>query len=186
MKHTISLLVENKPGVLSRISGLFSGKGYNIDSISEGKTENVGISRMTIITHGDDRVVDQITKQLNKLIDVLKVNDITEIDFVNRELALIKVSAEGATRSDVIQVGNIFQAKIIDLSTKTLTLEVTGPEKKIEAVIAMLKPFGIREVARTGTVAMIREFQSTNEKEYSDTDVSKRNMVSSSSKVPEF
>jgi acetolactate synthase-1/3 small subunit len=162
LKHTISLLVENKPGVLARIAGLFSGKGYNIDSITEGKTETQGISRMTIITHGDDRVVDQITKQLNRLIDVLKVNDLTEVDFVNRELALIKVAAEGSTRSDVIQVANIFQAKIIDLSTKTLTLEVTGPDKKIEAVIAMLKPFGIREVARTGTVAMVREFQSGN------------------------
>ena len=186
MKHTISLLVENKPGVLSRISGLFSGKGYNIDSISEGKTENIGVSRMTIVTHGDNRVVDQITKQLNKLINVLRVNDITEIDFINRELALIKVSAEGSTRSDVIQVANIFQAKIIDLSTKTLTLEVTGPDKKIEAVIAILKPFGIMEVARTGTVAMVREFQGAAEKEYSDRDGSGRGGGRPHSKVPEF
>ncbi len=159
MKHTISLLVENKFGVLSRIVGLFSGRGYNIDSISVGPTEDAELSRMTIVSSGDDRIIEQIMKQLNRLVDVIKVIDLTAESFVERELALIKVAASPTTRSEIVQITNIFRAKVVDISPRTLTVEATGNEAKINAIIGMLRPFGLKEIARTGKTALTREYR---------------------------
>jgi len=158
-KHTITLLVENKFGAFTRIAGLFAAKGYNIDSLSVGPTEEQDVSRMTIVTHGDDQVIEQIIKQLNKLIDTIRVVDLTFESFVERELALVKVQSTSDTRSDIMQVAEIFRAKVVDISPKTLTLEATGSQPKVDAIIGMLKPFGIKELARTGRVALKREFQ---------------------------
>ena len=158
MQHTISLLVENKFGVQARIANLFSGKGYNMDSICVGETENPELSRMTIVTTGDDMVIEQIIKQLNRLINVIKVVDLTFEDHINRELALIKLNCTASTRSSIIQIADIFQAKIVDISQKTLTIEVTGGNSKVQACINMLQPFGIKEMARTGIVALRREY----------------------------
>ncbi len=158
-QHTISILVENKFGAFTRIAGLFAAKGYNIDSLSVGPTEEPGASRMTIVTRGDDQVIEQITKQLNKLIDTLKVVDLTFESFVERELVLAKVASTPDTRSEIMQIAEIFRAKVVDISPKTLTLEATGGQQKVDAIIKMLKPFGIKELARTGRVALRREFQ---------------------------
>ena len=156
MKHTISILVENQPGVLARVAGLFSRRGYNIESIAVGATEDPGISRMTIVVDGDKCNVEQITKNVHKLIEVLKVSDLTFDDMVARELALIKVTADAANRSEILQIVDIFRAKIIDVSERSVIVEVTGDERKVEAMIRMLRPFGIKELARTGQVAMAR------------------------------
>ena len=158
-RHTISILVENKFGAFNRIAGLFAAKGYNIDSLSVGPTEDEGISRMTIVTRGDDQIIEQITKQLNKLIDIVKVVDLTFESFVDRELVMIKVHSTAETRSEIMQIGEIFRAKVIDVSPRTLTLEATGSQQKVDAIIKMLKPFSIQEIARTGRVALKREFQ---------------------------
>ena len=158
MQHNISLLVENKFGVLARIANLFSGKGFNMDSICVGETENPELSRMTIVTHGDDMVIEQIIKQLNRLINVIKVVDLTFEEHINRELALIKLSCTASTRNSIVQIADIFQAKIVDISPKTLAIEVTGGNKKVQACINMLQPFGIKEMARTGIVALKREY----------------------------
>jgi len=157
MRHTISLLVENKFGVLSRVSGLFSGRGYNIESISVGETLDPAVSQMTIVTSGDDWIIEQITKQLNKLIDVIKVVDITEFDHVEREMILIKVSPKPEHKAEVLNLTEIFRGRIVDSSPKTYTIEVTGDEKKIEAFIELMKPFGIKDFVRTGKVAILRE-----------------------------
>jgi acetolactate synthase-1/3 small subunit len=159
MKHTISVLVENKFGAFNRIAGLFAGRGFNIDSLSVGPTDDPTISRMTLVTHGEDMIIEQIIKQLNKLIDTIKVVDLTFDSFVERELVLVKVTSKPETRPEIIQIVEIFRAKIIDISPKTLTVEATGSEQKVNAIIKMLKPFGIREIARTGRVALRREFQ---------------------------
>lgn len=159
MRHTINLLVENHLGCLSRISGLFSARGYTIDSISVGSAEEEGMSRMTIVTHGDDKIIEQITKQLNKVVDVVKVTDLTETSFVNRELALIKVTAPPSGRSEIMQIADVFRGNIVDISPRTLTIEATGNEDKINAIISMLRPFGLKEVARTGRIAIKREFK---------------------------
>jgi len=156
MRHTITVLVENKFGVLARVSGLFSGRGYNIDSLNVGETEDQTISRMTIVARGDDRVLEQITKQLNKLIDVIKVTDLTTEEHVERELVLIKVSATAKTRSEIIQLADIFRSSIIDVSHETLVISATGDEDKVNALIDMLRPYGIREIARSGRVAISR------------------------------
>ena len=156
MRHTISVLVENHFGVLARVAGLFSGRGFNINSLSVGETENPSISRMTLVVQGDDAVVEQIKKQLNRLIEVLKVVDLADTDHVGRELALVKVSAEKRNRSEIIELVDIFRAAIVDVSPKSMTIEVTGPQEKVDALIKMLKPFGIREMARTGRVALSR------------------------------
>lgn len=158
-RHTISILVENKFGAFNRIAGLFAAKGYNIDSLSVGPTEDEGVSRMTIITRGDDQVIEQIIKQLNKLIDIIKVVDLTFDSFVARELVLVKVHSTTETRSEIMQIGEIFRAKVVDVSPRTLTLEATGNQQKVDAIIKMLKPFSIQEIARTGRVALKREFQ---------------------------
>ncbi len=158
-QHTISILVENKFGAMNRIVGLFSARGYNIDSISVGTSEDDSVARVTIVSKGDDDVIEQIIKQLNKLIDVTKVADLTYEGFVERELVLIKVSANRNSRSELMQISEIFRSKIIDISPRSITIEATGGEKKVDAMIKMLEPFGIKEIARTGRVALKREFE---------------------------
>ncbi|RZN60843.1 acetolactate synthase small subunit [Methanonatronarchaeum sp. AMET6-2] len=154
--HVIGLLVENKPGVLNRVANLFSRRGYNIETISVGVTENPEISRMTITLKGDEDVLEQVIKQLNKQMDVIKVTELKE-DYVERGLALIKVNADGPdSRSEIIQIADIFRANVVDVGKKALTIEVTGDQKKIDAIINMLKEHGIKEIAQTGTVAMNR------------------------------
>ncbi len=158
-KHTISVLVENKFGALNRIVGLFSARGYNIDSISVGTSEDDSVARVTIVSKGDDDVIEQIIKQLNKLIDVTKVVDLTYDSFVERELVLIKVAANRNSRPELMQISEIFRSKIIDISQRSITIEATGGEQKVDAMIKMLSPFGIKEIARTGRVALKREFE---------------------------
>ena len=156
MKHTVSVLVQNKPGVLARTAGLFSRRGYNIESLTVGVTENEAVSRMTIVVTGDDTVVEQVTKQLNKLIEVIKVSDLTKESYVNRELVLIKVTADSSNRAEIMQIVNIFRARIVDVAPKSLIIEVTGDEGKLDALMGMLKQFGIKEIVRTGTLALGR------------------------------
>jgi acetolactate synthase I/III small subunit len=156
MKHTVAVLVENKPGVLTRVAGLFSRRGFNIESLAVGVTENADTSRMTIVVSGDDNVLEQVMKQLNKLIDVIRVSDIPPEDSVNRELALIKVGVDSTTRAEVMQIVDIFRAKIVDVGTKSLIVEVTGDESKINAIEQLLRQFGVKEMVRTGKVAMNR------------------------------
>ena len=163
MKHTLSVLVENKPGVLARVAGLFSRRGFNIDSLAVGVTENPEISRMTIVVKGDDRVLEQVTKQLNKLIEVIKVSDLRAEESVERELVMIKVVAEPKTRSGIMQIADIFRARIVDVSPKTLIIEITGDETKINAMESLLKQFGIKELARTGKVALTRGLKGVQE-----------------------
>ena len=157
MRHTISLLVENKFGVLSRIASLFSGRGYNIESLSVGETIDPQISTMTIVTTGDDQIIEQITKQLNKLIDVIKVIDMTDFDHVEREMVLIKVAPKHEDKAEVLRLTEIFRGRVVDSSKATYTVEVTGDEKKIEAFIELIKPIGIKEFMRTGKIAITRE-----------------------------
>jgi acetolactate synthase-1/3 small subunit len=156
MKRTISVLVENHFGVLARVSGLFSARGYNIDSLCVGETEDPSISRMTVVVRGDDNVMQQIMKQLNKLVDTIKVEDLTEQDFIERELVLIKVRVNGDRRREVIEIASIFRAKVVDVSPSSMVVEVTGSEGKVEACIDMLKPLGIQELVRTGEIAIAR------------------------------
>ncbi len=155
-KYTLSVLVENRSGVLSRVAGLFSRRGFNIDSLAVGVTENPDVSRMTIVVNGDEYTVEQVSKQLNKLIDVIKIRALENSDSVSRELALIKVNATAATRSEIIQIVEIFRAKIVDVSKNTLTVEISGATDKVEALEDMLKQFGIKEIVRTGTIAIER------------------------------
>jgi acetolactate synthase-1/3 small subunit len=157
MRHTISVLVENKFGVLSRVSGLFSGRGFNIESLSVGETIDPAVSLMTIVTAGDDQIVEQITKQLNKLIDVIKVVDFMDIDHVEREMVLIKVSPRKENKTEVLQLAEIFRGRVVDSGTLTLTIEITGNERKIAAFIELIKPYGVKEFVRTGKVAIARE-----------------------------
>lgn len=155
--HTLSVLVENKAGVLSRVAGLFSRRGFNIESLAVGTCEEPTMSRMTIVVFADDAQIEQVQKQLNKLIDVIKVSDITDIETVDRELALIKVNAEpGSSRSEVMQIAGIFRAQIVDVGAKTLVLEVTGDSVKIDALEKLLQQFGVKELLRTGKIAMLR------------------------------
>ncbi|HHV29788.1 MAG TPA: acetolactate synthase small subunit [Clostridium sp.] len=155
-KHTLSVLVENHAGVLSRIAGLFSRRGFNIDSHAVGVTENPEVSRMTIVVDGDDYIVEQVSKQLNKLVDVIKIKELEDSDSVSRELALIKVGTTASTRSEIMQITEIFRAKIIDVSKNTLTVEISGSVDKVAALEDMLKQFGIKEIVRTGTIAIQR------------------------------
>ena len=156
MRHTISVLVENRTGVLSRIAGLFSGRGFNIESLTVAETQDDGMSRMTIVTRGDDKIIEQINKQLNKLVDVVKVMDVTADDYVDRELILVKVNAEEKNRAEILRMTAIFRGKIVDVSTKTYTVEVTGTESKLQGFLDMIRPLGLVEVARTGKVAISR------------------------------
>ena len=157
MRHTISVLVENKFGVLTRVAGLFSGRGYNIDSLNVAPTHDSTASRMTIVTHGDDATVEQIIKQLKKLPDAIKVLDFREGEYVDRELALVKVSVDSKSRAEVMQITDIFRAKIVDVQPKSLTIEITGNESKIEKFLDLMKTFGVVDLTRTGKVAMPRK-----------------------------
>lgn len=156
MQHTLSVMVENRAGVLSRVSGLFGRRGYNIESLAVGTTEIPEISRMTIVVNGDDAVIEQVTKQLHKLVEVIKITDITHEPHVDRELVLIKVAAGAVQRSEVMQVADIFRVRIVDVGMHSLTIEATGDAEKLAAIEASLRPFGIQEIARTGKIAMTR------------------------------
>ena len=161
MKHTISVLVQNRFGVLARIAGLFSGRGFNIDSLTVSPTQDEAFSRMTIVTHGDDRVLEQIEKQLNKLVEVIKVTDLTGSGFVSRELMLLKVSATGSTRNEIIQIAGVFKADVVHVEHESLIIQVIGPTEKIDAFVDLMTPFGIIELARTGRVALARSSEPT-------------------------
>ena len=156
MRHIISAVVENKPGVLAHIAGLFAGRGFNIDSLAVGETEDPARSRMTVVVKGDDAVLEQVRKQLSKIVDVIKVSDFAGEDIVERDLMLIKVSVRPEKRGEVFEVASVFRGKIVDIGAKHLTIEIAGPEKKIEAFIDLLKPYGIKELARTGRIALGR------------------------------
>jgi acetolactate synthase-1/3 small subunit len=155
-KHTIAVLVENRFGVLSRVAGLFSARGYNIESLSVGETLDPTVSRMTLVVRGDEFVIEQVIKQLHKLIDVIKVTDLTEENHVEREMILVRVNAEPSSRAEILRIADIFRAKVVDVTPSTYTLEGTGDESKVTAIVELLRPFGIQEVVRTGKVAIAR------------------------------
>ncbi len=161
MKHTVVALVENQPGVLNRVASLFRRRGFNIDSLTVGRTETPHISRMTIVVDGANTIVEQVVKQLYKVIDVLKVSDVSEDSTVMRELALIKVSATASTRSEIMQIVDIYRGKIVDVAADSLIIEVTGNEDKIESLTQLVRRFGIKEMVRTGRVAMVRSANGT-------------------------
>ncbi|NIS74572.1 MAG: acetolactate synthase small subunit [Deltaproteobacteria bacterium] len=156
MKHTISVLVENEFGVLARVSSLFSGRGFNIESLCVAETMDPTVSRITLVTSGNEQIIEQILKQLNKLVAVIKVVDMTKGDFIDRELVLIKVSAQDSTKAEILRLVDIFRGKIVDVSQNTYTIEATGDDGKVKAIIELLRPLGIEEIARTGKVAMSR------------------------------
>lgn len=156
MHHVLSVLTENESGVLTRIAGLFSRRGFNIESLTVGPTENPNYARMTITVNAGDVEIEQITKQLHKLINVIRITDLTESSFVDRELALIKVTSTAATRSEIIQIADLFRGKVVDVSEETLIVEVTGDQGKINAIVHLLSKFGLKEIARTGRVALAR------------------------------
>ncbi len=157
MRHTISILVENRFGVLTRIAGLFSGRGFNIDTLNVGPTMDEKTSRMTIVVKGDDRVLDQVTLQLNKLVDVIKVQDFREDEYVDRELVLVKIKIDSRTRAEAIQICDIFRAKIVDVQPRNLTIEITGNESKISKFVTLMENFGIIDLTRTGKIALARK-----------------------------
>lgn len=157
MRHTISVLVENKFGVLTRIAGLFSGRGYNIDSLNVAPTQHPNTSRMTIVTRGNDLTLDQIVKQLNKLVDVLEVHDFREAESIDRELILVRVAVNAKSRAEIMQMTDIFRAKIVDVQPKSLTIELTGDESKIEKFLRLMDTFGVLELSRTGKIALARK-----------------------------
>ncbi|MFZ4588796.1 MAG: acetolactate synthase small subunit [Terrimicrobiaceae bacterium] len=156
MRHTISILVENKFGVLTRVAGMFSGRGFNIDSLNVGPTLDPSASRMTIVVRGDDKVLEQVTKQLEKLVDVIDVQDFRDEEYVDRELVLLRVKADSKTRAEVMQICDIFRAKIIDVQQEKLAIEVTGTESKIGKFLSLMENFGISDLTRTGKVALAR------------------------------
>ena len=156
MRHVISLLVENKVGVLARITGLISGRGFNIDSLAVGETENPDLSRITIIVKGDDAILEQVTKQLGKLIDVLKAVDFTNEEFVERDLMMVKVNCPIGKRGEIIEIVDIFRGRIVDVGQKDLIIEIAGTEDKLEAMLSLLKPYGIKELVQTGSIAIAR------------------------------
>jgi acetolactate synthase-1/3 small subunit len=156
MEHIISVLVENRFGVLAHIAGLFSGRGFNIDSLAVGETHDPSVSRMTIVVRGDDNVVEQILKQLNRLVDVISVQDLTEQSFIERELMLVKVETTTQTRSEVIEIADIFRTKIVDVQQGSLTIEASGSADKLKALLDLLTPYGIKELVRTGRIGLAR------------------------------
>ena len=156
MRHTISVLVENRFGVLTRVAGLFSGRGYNIDTLNVGPTQDPKLSRMTLVTHGDEATIEQIVKQLNKLPDVIKVQDFRAGEAVDRELVLVKVGVDSKSRAEVMQITDIFRAKIVDVQPKSLTIEITGNGSKVEKFLDLMVVFGVQEISRTGQVALPR------------------------------
>ncbi|MGD1864171.1 MAG: acetolactate synthase small subunit [Phormidesmis sp.] len=157
MKHTLSVLVQDESGVLTRIAGLFARRGFNIESLAVGPAEEAGVSRITMVVPGDDQVIEQLAKQLYKLVNVLTVDDITETPSVERELMLMKVNADGSNRAEVVGLAQLFRARVVDVSKEALTLEVVGDPGKLVAIEQMMKPFGIQEIARTGKIALTRE-----------------------------
>ena len=157
MRHTVSALVENKSGVLARIATLFAARGFNIDSLTVGETEDPGVSRMTIVVTGDERILEQVEKQLNKLIDIIKVSEYSGVNHIERDLALIKIKADRANRSELLQIAETFKAKVLDVSPESMILEITGDEEKLQSLLSMIKPFGIKEMVRTGIIAMARK-----------------------------
>jgi acetolactate synthase-1/3 small subunit len=161
VRHTLGVLVENQPGVLSRVAGLFSGRGFNIESLTVAETLDPQVSHITLVTTGDETIMEQIVKQLNKLVNVIKVIDFREVKFVDREMALIKVKAEAHTRAEVLRIVDIFRGKVVDVSPNFLTIEVTGDEGKIQAILDLLAQLGIVEVVRTGKVAIARSKKNT-------------------------
>lgn len=175
MKHTISVLVENHFGVLTRVAGLFSQRGFNIDSLAVGETEDPTVSRMTIIAQGDESVLEQIMKQLNKLIDIIKVVDLTGQDSIERELVLVKVHVTSGTRMEIMQVVQTFRAKIVDVNKSAMSIEVTGTESKIDAMLELLAPYGLKEVVRTGVIAMSRSVDLSLKKSVADVKSGKKN-----------
>jgi len=156
-RHVLSVLVDNQPGVLSRIVGLFSGRGFNIESLCVAETNEPNISRATIVTKANMPVVEQIKKQLNKLINVIKVHELTGTKYVHREMALIKMSAKAETRAEILRIVDIFRCKVVDVGKEHYTIEVTGDEGKMNAILDLLRPYGIKEIAKTGTIALFRE-----------------------------
>lgn len=162
MRHTISVLMSNRFGVLSRVSGLFSGRGFNIESLNVAETNDPNVSRMTIVTRGDDKKVEQITKQLNKLVDIIKVVDLSQENFIDREIVLIKMNAEPRVREEILRIVDIFRAKVVDVSASTYTIEITGDAGKIEGIQDLLRPLGIKEVVRSGRIALSRGTKSLN------------------------
>lgn len=156
MRHVISALVQNVPGVLSHVSGMLASRGYNLDSLAVGETEEPSLSRMTFVVRGDDSVLDQVRKQLEKIVTVVKVDDISAQDYVERDLMLIKVEAKDAQRAEIHELCSIFRGKVVDVGPENVVVEISGPEKKIEAFIDLMRPFGITELARTGRIAMVR------------------------------
>jgi acetolactate synthase I/III small subunit len=161
VKHTIAVIVENKSGVLTRIAGLFSRRAFNIDSLSVGATDNPDYSRMTLTVKGGEEVLEQVIKQLSKLINVIRVSELNPAESVERELAIIKVNADRENRSEIMQVADIFRAKIIDVSARSMIIEITGDEEKINAIVQLLRQYGVKEMARTGKVSIARGLKST-------------------------
>ena len=157
MKHTLSVLLQNKPGALSRVTGLFSGRGFNIESLCVAETTDPLISRITLVTTGEPPIIEQIEKQLNKLINVIKVHDLTGKEFVQREMALIKVVAKAEYRAEILRIVDIFRCRVVDVSLDHYTIEVTADEGKMKAILSLLTPIGIKEIAKTGIIALIRE-----------------------------
>ena len=156
MKHIISTLVQNEAGVLAHISGLFAGRGFNIDSLAVGETEDPAVSRMTIVAEGDEQILEQIVKQLRKVVTVIKVQDFSGRDYVERDLMLVKINAPAARRAEIVQLAQLFRARVVDVGANELMVELSGPEGKIEAFLALVRPYGIKETCRTGRVAMLR------------------------------
>ena len=156
-RHILSLLVDNEPGVLARVAGLFSGRGFNIESLCVAETMDPAVSRMTLVTAGDMSVLERIKKQLNKLVNVVKVTDFTDVPFVQREMVLLKVRAKPEHRAEILRMVDIFRSRVVDVSPEYYTVEVTGDEKKLGAFLSLLKPMGIKEIARTGPMAVARE-----------------------------
>jgi acetolactate synthase-1/3 small subunit len=159
MRHILSVLVENEPGVLSRVAGLFSGRGFNIESLNVAPTLEEGVSHMTIVTYGDEQILEQITKQLHKLIPVITVDSLAGVSIVEREMMFLKVRAEDSKRGEILRIAEIFRCKVVDVSSTELTLEATGDKEKLDAVTRLLQRFGVREMARTGAMAMRRSMQ---------------------------
>jgi acetolactate synthase I/III small subunit len=156
LKHIISALVQNEPGVLAHISTLFAGRGFNIDSLAVGETEEPAVSRMTVVVEGDEQVLEQVVKQLRKVISVLKVQDFSDREYVERDLMLIKINAPSGRRGEILELVTLFRGRVVDVSASELTVELSGPEKKLEAFIALVRPFGIKELCRTGRIALAR------------------------------
>ena len=162
MRHIISILLQNEAGALARVANLFSSRGYNIESLNVAETNEPGISRMTIVTRGDDKKIEQITKQLNKLVDIIKVIDLTEEHFIDRELLLVKMNAEPRVREEILRIVDIFRAKIVDVGSDIYTIEITGAEEKVKGFLDLLRPLGIKEIVRSGRIAISRGTKSLN------------------------